>query len=94
MFHLSESDIINSPKNEYNLVRIANADRIAQYIQSIGFITLAICGGFISKYPRLDVPLVRKFKCVLADVNKDIPIDFRGVNAFLMNMIISCGENI
>ena len=35
VFHLSESDIINSQKNEYNLVRIANADRIAQYVQSI-----------------------------------------------------------
>ena len=35
VFHLSESDIINSQNNEYNLVRIANADRIAQYVQSI-----------------------------------------------------------
>ena len=35
VFHLSESDIINSQKNKYNLVRIANADRIAQYVQSI-----------------------------------------------------------
>ena len=35
VFHLSESDIINSQKNEYNLVRIANADRMAQYVQSI-----------------------------------------------------------
>ena len=35
VFHLPESDIINSQKNEYNLVRIANADRIAQYVQSI-----------------------------------------------------------
>ena len=35
VFHLSESDITNSQKNEYNLVRIANADRIAQYVQSI-----------------------------------------------------------
>ena len=35
VFQLSESDIINSQKNEYNLVRVANADRIAQYVQSI-----------------------------------------------------------
>ena len=35
VFHLSESDIINSQKKEFNLVRIANADRIAQYVQNI-----------------------------------------------------------
>ena len=35
VFHFSESDFISSQKNAYNLVRIANADRIAQYVQSI-----------------------------------------------------------
>ena len=35
VFQPSETDIINSQKNEYNLIRIANADRIARYIQSI-----------------------------------------------------------